>query len=285
MKNYQNLSLHYLEIIFFKGIDSFYKYARIPPSVIVLFENFFALIFGRDHRFECLPDGDFVVREAEVSIHFPILSRGLWLYRKGIQHRVNFLAQTYCLSNLDLRTFDVVVDCGANSGDLIHLFRDFQASFSYYAIEPNPLDQKYLKRNFHDVKVRDLALGNRVGNQSLWVASGRGGSSLVQPTYFEETLDVATLTLDEFVKSEGIVEIDLFKLEAEGFEPEVLEGAVGSLKIIKYVAVDGGYERGVRNEQTFADVSNFLIQNGFIMVDVYFPWCRALFLNSRFNHG
>ena len=59
-----------------------------------------------------------------------------------------------------------------------------------------------------------------------------------------------------------------------GYEPEVLLGAKDSLKICDYVAVDGGYERGLK-EQTFTEITNYLIKNGF-EIDIYFPWNRAL---------
>ena len=41
--------------------------------------------------------------------------------------------------------------------------------------------------------------------------------------------------------------IKVFKVEAEGYEPEVLEGAIETLKLVEYVTVDFGAERGKNN--------------------------------------
>lgn len=75
----------------------------------------------------------------------------------------------------------------------------------------------------------------------------------------------------------AIERVKLFKLEAEGFEPEILRGALAVLDRIEYVAIDGGYERGVDCEQTFSHQTNLLTEHGFKMLDVNLKWGRALF--------
>ena len=63
----------------------------------------------------------------------------------------------------------------------------------------------------------------------------------------------------------------------------VVLGLGKSINICEYIAIDGGYERGVHKEQTFTTQANFLLNNGFKMIDIYFPYCRALFMNTNFN--
>ena len=48
------------------------------------------------------------------------------------------------------------------------------------------------------------------------------------------------------MQEKNIKRIKFFKIEAEGAEPEVLEGSKNSLKIIDYIGVDGSHERGKR---------------------------------------
>jgi hypothetical protein len=78
----------------------------------------------------------------------------------------------------------------------------------------------------------------------------------------------------------GLKQIKLLKIEAEGFEPEILTGARGAFSIIEYISVDGGYERGLQSEQTFTAITNLLLNNDFEIIDIYFPWHRALFKNK-----
>ena len=79
-----------------------------------------------------------------------------------------------------------------------------------------------------------------------------------------------------------INKVKILKLEAEGFEPEILRGAGDRLKDIEYIAIDGGYERGISEEETFTTLTNFLIKKNFQILDIYFPWYRGLFKNSNF---
>jgi hypothetical protein len=69
----------------------------------------------------------------------------------------------------------------------------------------------------------------------------------------------------------------LLKLEAEGFEPEILEGLDIMIQRCEYIAIDGGYEKGENCEQTFTSCTNYLLSNGFKIIDIYFPWFRALY--------
>lgn len=70
-------------------------------------------------------------------------------------------------------------------------------------------------------------------------------------------------------------------MEAEGFEPEILEGARHVLNKVDYASFDGGPERGVTQEKTFSTVANLLCAEGFVMLDIYGPQYRALFRSSR----
>jgi hypothetical protein len=63
----------------------------------------------------------------------------------------------------------------------------------------------------------------------------------------------------------GIDSIDVLKIEAEGFEPEVLAGATGCLHLCKTVVVDVGPERNGRD--TAAACVDLLYANGFYLFD------------------
>ena len=72
----------------------------------------------------------------------------------------------------------------------------------------------------------------------------------------------------------------MFKLESEGYEPEILEGATASLKNIEYISVDGGYERGKNSEETLSSQLNFLLKNNFEIIEINLKWGRALLKNK-----
>ena len=63
-------------------------------------------------------------------------------------------------------------------------------------------------------------------------------------------------------------QIKLFKVEAEGHEPEVLNGSVKTLKKTEFVSVDFGFERGVEQANTIEAVNEILTNNGFILKNI-----------------
>ena len=79
------------------------------------------------------------------------------------------------------------------------------------------------------------------------------------PKSYERVEKIRTITLDDYVSKNNIQKIKLLKLEGEGFEPEILEGAVKAVNLIEFIAVDGAYERGVNKEETLSFACNFLL--------------------------
>ena len=53
------------------------------------------------------------------------------------------------------------------------------------------------------------------------------------------------------------------KLEAEGFEPEIIRGGLSVLSQIEYIAADLGWERGLEQDCTIPEVVNLLLENRF----------------------
>ena len=72
------------------------------------------------------------------------------------------------------------------------------------------------------------------------------------------------------------------KLEAEGAEPEILEGLGDKLSLVEYICTDLGYERGVHCESTFLAVTNFLLSKGFELIDVQHGRICVLYRNKHF---
>ena len=80
----------------------------------------------------------------------------------------------------------------------------------------------------------NFGLGNKEEISSLYQASELGDNSFLKPNQFSEIIPTKIITLGKWVEKNSIKKIKLFKVEAEGFEPEVLEGAKDVLKIIEY---------------------------------------------------
>lgn len=171
------------------------------------------------------------------------------------------LFETYCLEQVSFCDNDLIIDCGANIGELNYSFKFKNINIKYIGIEPDYETFNCLEKNrarpadvFHNI-----ALSNKIGESKLYLDNIGGNSSL---EFFgkNESLNVKTATLDS-LNIKGTVR--LLKLEAEGHEPEILEGAIDSLRNINYVSVDFGFERGIDQENTIEAVNNILTENNF----------------------
>jgi FkbM family methyltransferase len=137
-------------------------------------------------------------------------------------------------------------DVGANIGAVAtHLARKVGASGHVHAFEPVPglraRLQKNLARNGSDavVSIHALALSNASGKAHLAIAGvdadNQGLASLVASgnEQLTSTLAVPTATLDDFVAERGITRIDFIKMDIQGAEILLLEGAQRTLSTLR----------------------------------------------------
>lgn len=261
------------------------SYLPIPPKVWVVFVNIYSWAFLRSISFQYSnQSGVFSAREDGSAVYFSNQARGIQLYGHGVRQRARSLFDSYCLSHVDFQIGDFVVDCGANYGDLWMGLEGKIEPSGYIAIEPNPLDFEMLTKNVPEEAIKfNFALGKENDVMDFYVASEGGDSSLIQPHEFDEIIRVNVVRLDQLFEQLGKNNIKLLKIEAEGYEPEILEGLGTRISDVNWIAIDGGFERGTEKEQTFTTMANSLYRAGFIMVDIFPPWSRALFKNTGYR--
>lgn len=252
-------------------------------SSSIILENFINLIRGVKSRFYYDRKNNlFYIVENQKKIVFNSKIRGINLYRDGISKRSEFIFSSYCLEKISFSKNDIVIDCGANYGDLYIKLSDLIEPENYIALEPNPSDYEVLKLNVsNNSNIINKGLGNTNEILPFYVSKIEADSSFIKPNYFTEIINVPVIRLDKLIQDLKIDKIKLLKIEAEGYEPEILEGLSDKIKICEYIAIDGGYERGEKNEQTFTELTNKLLESNFKMIDIYIPFCRALFVNKK----
>ena len=241
-------------------------------------QNIFVALHGSQNKFTYDEEkGLYIVTEAELFRYFGEITRGFDFYARSIKKRGNVLAASYCLKHVKFSSDDVVIDCGANYGDLHLYLRDKINEQNYIAVEPGPTEYQCLLNSLPKARILNLGLSNSDGELDFYLCSKSGDSSLVKPKNYTEVVKVRVKTLDSLADDLKISKCRLLKLEAEGWEPEILDGAKEFIKLCDYVAIDGGLERGENEEATFPAINNFLMKNGFEMIDIHGPSYRALF--------
>ena len=225
--------------------------------------------------------------EQNHSAFFNVWLRGANLYSNGLVERGKALCKSYCLESFPLSDGDTIIDCGANYGDLSLAFIDRLDAINYIMVEPSPEEFKCLEATQRPVQMHNLAFAHEDGEMNFYVSSAGGDSSLIEPaSQTERILKVKTRKLDNFVFENRIDRIKLLKLEAEGFEPEILKGSVETLPKIEYIAIDGGPERGVSGAETLSFAINFLCNRNFVIEKINIRGAngRALFRNKSYDN-
>jgi FkbM family methyltransferase len=208
----------------------------------------------------CIPYGRTLKVSNGIETRFASTKTRALTYLGGISERSNYLANVYHLDCIQFNKFDLVVDCGANMGDLYQWFKLRELEIDYIGYEPNPIDFECLKKNVREGSVKNIGLWEVASTLDFFVSTEVASSSFIQPPFYSEILKINTVRLDSEIRNRSI---KLLKLEAEGAEPEVLRGALGLLSSIEYISADVGPERGPTEESTRDEVVQYLLSNGF----------------------
>ena len=210
----------------------------------------------------------------EINWRFYHRKQGLYAYGKGFKKRKNELLSTYLIKNLEFEDDDVVIDIGANNGDF---YLCFDKKIKYFAYEPSPLVFSNLEYNIKNHNLFNKGLSNLADNKiDFYLKDEFGDSSILPINDYTKKISIETTTLDKEIDKIQ-QKIKLIKLEAEGFEPEILQGLKKHLNSVQYITIDCGFERGIKQESTIAECSNYLLKNNFEMIDFGSPRIVALF--------
>lgn len=197
---------------------------------------------------------------------------GANVYSRGIKERGEGIGRAYFLNKISFNNGDTIIDCGANTGDLLLWFQNRNLDIEYIGFEPSKAEYNCLKRNIDPHKSINSALWNIDGRKDFFVSSNNGDSSIFQPIEFEDVHSVKTERLDKYIEKT----VKLLKVEGEGAEPEIIEGLGNKLELINYISADLSDERGPMLEYTVTQVTNLLLSNGFELL--YFSPDRFIFL-------
>lgn len=162
---------------------------------------------------------------------------------------------------------DVLIDVGANIGEVSKYAKNLGIP-RVLAIDPDPIAGECLKFNLRDsnIEIDTRALGEVSGKVTFYSQARSADSSLFKPLGEYIEVEVESVTLDEVVKEYNLAGKILFKMDAEGFEPEILRSGGEALKQITWASIDAGAERG--NQTTVDEVVKILGKAGFDSIQI-----------------
>lgn len=238
---------------------------RLPPGPKVVFDSTSGLFNVSDQSASI-----FVARRTRISRQ-----------QNGIRNRQSIILEDYIITDKIIKSDDLVIDCGANIGEFSLACISLGANV--LAFEPDPIEFAALAKNlkqFSGSKAFNQALWNECTELRLFDRNDSGDTSIFALNDSAMIINVIASRLDNFDDLKAYTgRIKLLKLEAEGAEPEVLEGAIGLLERIDYITADLGGERGIKKDKTIAPVTSFLNDHNFRLIDVRYPRRVCLFEN------
>ena len=194
------------------------------------------------------------------------------------------------LANSKLTNFKTVFDIGAHKGETIKSFTKFLKIEKIYSFEASPLSYNKLKntlpkiisnRKGTEICIENLALGSEITKIQIKHLKESSSSTIKDinsnSKYFKKkkkllgfntenfykNICVNQTTIDKYVKTKKIEQIDLLKIDTEGYEYEVLRGASDSFKNIKIILFEHHYDDMINKGYKFSDIHNILNKNNF----------------------
>lgn len=198
------------------------------------------------------------------------------------EYENNFSYEKYYALLLN-KTDPIIFDVGAHRGESIRFFRSLFDSAEIFSFEPEVSNYEVLKDVASDAKARafNLAMSNVAATVPFYKQdiSHLGGlvpineASCDSLGYAEraknERIDVQSTTIDIFCEQAGIEHIDLLKIDVQGHEGEVLEGADSMLLNTNCVTAEVSlYDFYGAKPMALLNVERRMVERGFSLWDI-----------------
>lgn len=214
--------------------------------------------------------------------------------------KVNGIRFEQDLKHLIPKENPLIMDVGANRGQSIALFQKIFSKAEIHAFEPSTEIFNFLtqKRFGPSIHLYNFGLGEHITEKEFINYQKSGFSSFLEinrnvnnkfsyiPVKEKEIVDLKTI--DWFVEENDIQQIDLLKIDTQGYDLQVLQGAKESIAKgkVKNAFIEIGFIELLYNQQSNAiEIMDFLQAHQLHLVDFYeksrnknhLEWCTALF--------
>lgn len=180
----------------------------------------------------------------------------------------------------------VVVEAGAHTGTDTVAMATAWRDATIYALEPVPhiYEQLASRTKPHEnVVAQRVALAATTGMLTMHVSSGAsdGSSSLLAPAdhlihhpdvLFTETIQVPTVTLDDWAARQGIGRVDLLWLDAQGAELSILKAGTTVLESVSAAYLEVSLTQTYVGAPLYEEVRAWMDERDFEVRLERLPW-------------
>ena len=200
----------------------------------------------------------------------------------------DYFTQKKILSNIKKifnNNIDTVLDVGAHEGEFaLSLNKSFNIK-KIISFEPNKKIFikliKQTKKRFN-IEIVNFGVGENNERKKLNINTESSSSSInelrTESNYYkkkffltnffrgnviEEKITIDVIKLDDYINKNKIENIDLLKIDTEGFEFSVLKGTDKNLKYIRAIYFEHHFDNLIIKNYNLSDIHDYLIANGF----------------------
>ena len=188
------------------------------------------------------------------------------------------------LSRSKLNIFDI----GAHKGETIDLFLNNFNIDKIYAFEPNYELFNYLRNKYYSEKkvlIYNMGIGqiDELKNLNIMIDSSSSTFHSLNKNskyfkkknkilsffskknnYLKNIQEVKLVNLSKLILKNKINQIDILKIDTEGYEYYILKGLnEDDFKKIKYIYFEHHYDLMIKKGYKYSDINKFLVKNNF----------------------
>ena len=173
---------------------------------------------------------------------------------------------------------DIVIDVGANIGYYTLIFAQLVGSSGkVFAFEPEPKNFEILKKNieinnYQNIVAEQKIVSDKSGIVKLFIAEhGIVGHRINQQKSSQKFIEVESIILDNYIKKLNLDnKINFIKIDVEGSEPKVLEGAKEIMQKSNQLKIFTEFNREAVKKYSVEpkEMIDLLYRNGF---KIYLP--------------
>ena len=177
----------------------------------------------------------------------------------------------------------IVMDVGARYG-MHPTWRAYKGNTKYLMFEPDGVEASRLRSNLDkDVfEIFETALDKQEGERTFYLLKHRGLSSFLKPDLnsecfrrlkpgqagIEKEIKIKTRTIDALMDERGI-KVDFLKVDTEGTEHDVIEGASAQLDdCILGVRSSCNFQPCFVGQKLFSATHDYLMAKGFVLLNL-----------------
>ena len=206
---------------------------------------------------------------------------------KIIKYKSDNADLNYITRILQKKDEPIIFDVGANKGQSIIRYKKIFPNSLIHSFEPDKNETEKLitrYKNDNSITLVNAGLGEKDGNlefninaisthssfknlipNTTWIKKRSKHAGVESKKYTTEKVYTKIITLDDYAEKKNIDTIDILKIDTQGYENKVLEGANQLLKKnkIKIIQLELIFSEIYENPLAIFDVEKFLIPNNY----------------------